>query len=99
MMDLFRKNGIPPRNGELLVDAFDVCYSNAEVYRRSHIEKVFGPIDQMDEDIFFHMIRMMTEGLSSRWRKHGSATGVGHPADRSRKRSRWSATGTRRPST
>lgn len=68
MMDLFRKNGIPPSNGELVVEAFDVCYSNAEVYRRSHIEKVFGPIDQVKDDIFFNMIRMMIEGLSSRWR-------------------------------
>lgn len=68
MMDLFRASGIPPGNAELLVGAFDVCYSKAEVYRRTHIEKVFGPIDGMDEDLFFHMIRMMTQGLSSRWR-------------------------------
>ena len=69
MMQLFREKGIRPRNGELLVDAFDVCYSNAEVYRKSHIEKVFGQIEEMDESVFFHMVRMMTQGLSSRWRK------------------------------
>ncbi len=69
IMDLFRKNGIRPRNGELLVDAFDVCYSNAEAYQKSHIEKVFGKIDEMDEEIFFRMIQMMTRGLSSRWRE------------------------------
>jgi hypothetical protein len=68
MMQLFRANGIPPRNGELLVGAFDVCYSKAEVYRRTHIEKVFGPVPEMDADIFFPMIRLMTRGLSSRWR-------------------------------
>jgi hypothetical protein len=68
MMDLFRANGISPRNGELLVGAFDVCYSKAEVYRRTHLEKVFGPIDRMETGVFFHMIRMMTQGLSSRWR-------------------------------
>ena len=69
MMDIFRQNGIQPRNGKLVIDAFDVCYSNAEVYRRSHIEGVFGGIDEMDEDVFLQMIRMMTQGLSSRWRK------------------------------
>jgi len=69
MMDIFRQNGIQPRNGKLVIDAFDVCYSNAEVYRRSHIESVFGQIDEMDEDVFLQMIRMMTQGLSSRWRK------------------------------
>lgn len=68
MMDLFRANGIPPRNAELLVGAFDVCYSKAEVYRRTHIEKVFGLIETMEEDVFSHMIRLMTQGLSSRWR-------------------------------
>jgi hypothetical protein len=68
MMDLFRASGIPPGNAELLVGAFDVCYSKAEVYRRTHIERVFGPLDGMDDDVFFHMIRMMTQGLSSRWR-------------------------------
>lgn len=68
MMDLFRAHGIAPGNAELLVGAFDVCYSKAEVYRRTHLEKVFGPIDAMAEDMFFHMIRLMTQGLSSRWR-------------------------------
>ena len=48
MMDLFRANGIPPRNAELLVGAFDVCYSKAEVYRRTHIERVLGPRDLRD---------------------------------------------------
>lgn len=68
MMDLFRAHKIPPRNAELLVGAFDVCYSKAEVYQRTHLEKVFGPLDQMDATVFFQMIRMMTQGLASRWR-------------------------------
>jgi len=69
MMDIFRKHGIHPQNATLLVDAFRVCYSEAEVYRRTHVEKVFGPVDGMQEEVFFGMIRTMTEGLSSRWRK------------------------------
>jgi len=68
MMDLFRKHKIPPKNAELLVAAFDVCYSNAEVYQRSHLEKVFGSVSKMDEGIFLNMIRMMIAGLASRWR-------------------------------
>jgi len=68
MMDLFRKHGIAPADGELLVGAFDVCYSNAEAYHRTHIEKVFGPIETMDAEMFGHMIRMMTVGLATRWR-------------------------------
>lgn len=77
MMDMFRRHRIRPRNAELLVGAFDVCYSNAEVYRQSHIEKVFGPIDRMDEEIFIHMIRAMTRGLTSRWRTMGAQQASG----------------------
>ena len=69
MMELFRQQGIHPQNARLLTDAFAVCYSNAEVYRRSHIEKVFGPITDMDEEVFLQMIRAMSDGLASRWRK------------------------------
>jgi hypothetical protein len=77
IMRLFRAGDIRPGNAELLVGAFDVCYSNAEAYQSSHIEKVFGPIDQMDEDIFLHMIRMMTRGLSSQWREMGVQEAAG----------------------
>ena len=77
MMDLFRSHGINPQSSELLVDTFDVCYSNAEVYRQSHIEKVFGPIEAMDEDVFFAMVRTMTDGLSERWRKMESQEASG----------------------
>jgi hypothetical protein len=68
MMDIFRDNQIQPRNGELVLEAFNVCYSNAEVYQKTHITKVFGPIEDMDEKTFSQMITMMTDGLSSRWR-------------------------------
>ncbi|HYW80905.1 MAG TPA: hypothetical protein VE890_15090, partial [Thermoguttaceae bacterium] len=77
MMEMFRRHGIRPRNAELLVGAFDVCYSNAEVYQQTHIEKVFGPIDQMDEDTFMHMIRAMVEGLAARWRTMGAQQASG----------------------
>ena len=69
MMDVFRNRGIGPKNAKLLSDAFVVCYGSADVYRRSHLEMVFGPVEAMDEEIFLQMLRTMTEGLASRWRK------------------------------
>jgi hypothetical protein len=69
IMDLFREHGVAPRNVQELVGAFDVCYSNAEAYRRSHIEKVFGPVDAMDEEVFVQMVRKMTGGLATTWRQ------------------------------
>jgi len=69
IMELFRRRGIPLANAKLLADAFVVCYGSTEVYRQSHIERVFGPVETMDEEIFHQMIRAMGEGLASRWRK------------------------------
>ena len=69
MMDTFRTNKVEPKNGESVVNAFDVCYSKAEVYRREHIERVFGPASDIDEEVFLHMIRTMVKGLGSNWRK------------------------------
>lgn len=68
MMDIFRAHKISPAKGPLVVDAFDICYSQAEVYRVSHIERVFGPIEELDEELFLHMLQKMTQALATRWR-------------------------------
>ena len=69
MMSLFRQVGIAPKDYEKVVGAFDLAYSNAEAYRTGHIEKVFGPLDKMDEPLFFLIISRMNANLSERWRK------------------------------
>jgi hypothetical protein len=69
MMSLFRQAGIAPRDYEKVVGAFDLAYSNAEAYRTSHIEKVFGPLEKMDEPLFFLILARMNANLGERWRK------------------------------
>ncbi len=69
MMSLFRNAGIAPKDYEKVVVAFDLAYSNAEAYRTAHIEKVFGPLEKMDEPLFFLIISRMNANLSERWRK------------------------------
>ncbi len=69
MMALFRQAGIAPKDYEKVVSAFDLAYSNAEAYRTGHIEKVFGPLEQMDESLFFLILSRMNANLSERWRK------------------------------
>ena len=69
MMALFRQAGIAPSDYSKVVDAFDLAYSNAETYRTTHIEKVFGPMDKMDEPLFFLIISRMSKNLGERWRK------------------------------
>ena len=60
MMALFRQAGIAPSDYSKVVEAFDLAYSNAETYRTTHIEKVFGPMDKMDEPLFFLIISRMS---------------------------------------
>jgi len=69
MMGLFRQAGIAPKDWQKVVGAFDLAYSNAEAYRESHIEKVFGPFQQMDEQLFFLILSRMHGNLTDRWRK------------------------------
>lgn len=69
MMGLFRQAGIAPKDYEKVVTAFDLAYSNAEAYRTSHIEKVFGPLEKMDEPLFFLILSRMNANLTERWRK------------------------------
>jgi hypothetical protein len=69
MMELFRKAGVAPRDQGKVVTAFDLAYSNAEAYRDSHIERVFGPTARMDEQLFFLLAQKMHANLGDRWRR------------------------------
>ena len=69
MMELFRKAGVAPRDQSKVVNAFDLAYSNAEAYRDTHIERVFGPTAQMDEQLFFLLAQKMHANLGDRWRR------------------------------
>ena len=69
MMELFRKTGVAPRDQGKVVNAFDLAYSNAEAYRESHLERVFGPTAAMDETLFFLLAQKMQVNLSDRWRR------------------------------
>jgi hypothetical protein len=69
MMELFRKAGVAPRDQGKVVTAFDLAYSNAEAYRESHLERVFGPTARMDEQLFFLLAQKMHANLGDRWRR------------------------------
>ena len=69
MMEVFRKAGVAPRDQTKVVNAFDLAYSNAEAYRDSHIERVFGPTAKMDEQLFFLLAQKMHANLGDRWRR------------------------------
>ena len=69
MMEVFRKAGVAPRDQSKVVNAFDLAYSNAEAYRDSHIERVFGPTAKMDETLFFLLAQKMHANLGDRWRR------------------------------
>lgn len=53
MMALFRKAGISPRDQNKVVNAYASAYDVLEPFRLAHIERVFGPVADMDEKLFF----------------------------------------------
>ena len=69
MMEVFRKAGVAPRDQAKVVNAFDLAYSNAEAYRDSHIERVFGATAKMDDQLFFLLAQRMHANLGDRWRR------------------------------
>ena len=68
MMDLLRRNNIVPHDYKQVFGAFDFCYGNADVYQIDDIEKVFGPVGDMPEELFNVLLDTMEENLGSRWR-------------------------------
>jgi len=68
MMDLLRRNHIVPADYDRVFDAFDFCYGNADVFQVADIEKVFGPVGDMQEAQFNALIRKMQDNLGTRWR-------------------------------
>ena len=68
MMELLRRNHIVPADYERVFDAFDFCYGNADVFQVADIERVFGPVGDMQEAQFNALIRKMQDNLGTRWR-------------------------------
>ncbi len=69
MMQIFRKAGIAPRDQYKVVTAFDLAHGDAEPFRLTHIERVFGPTAQMDETLFFLLAQRIHGYLGDRWRR------------------------------
>ena len=69
MMQIFRKAGIAPRDQYKVVTAFDLAHGDAEPFRLTHIERVFGPPAQMDETLFFLLAQRIHGYLGDRWRR------------------------------
>jgi len=69
IMAMLRERKVKLQNNEKILRAFQMCYGSSEIYRRDHIEKVFGPLDEMDAGLFSVLIHEMADGLGSRWRK------------------------------
>ncbi len=69
MLKMFREAGMAPRDYEKLVGAFDLAYSTTEAYSLNHIERVFGPLENMEETLFFLILSKMNANLGERWRR------------------------------
>ncbi|MGL6077085.1 MAG: hypothetical protein ACRC8S_23265 [Fimbriiglobus sp.] len=59
---------IPPLDDTAIVKAFTTCHSSAEVYKTESIEKVFGPISQMQPKTIAGFAEQMRTNLVGLWR-------------------------------
>ena len=54
---------------EHLIHAFSFCHSDAEIHTRQNVEKVFGPVSELSEDLAVGLLLQMRNKLSGQWRE------------------------------
>ena len=64
----FKKLGLEDLDWPGLVNAFTVSHSRAEVYRNEDIERIFGPIADLDPEISIELARSLWKRLQRNWR-------------------------------
>jgi hypothetical protein len=69
IMALMRTNHVPMKDMAYLLDIYEHSQSAAEPYRRADLEKVFGPVADLDPASFLTLAVRMRTGLGDRWRK------------------------------
>ncbi|MGC4031903.1 MAG: hypothetical protein QM754_09265 [Tepidisphaeraceae bacterium] len=56
-----------PLPAEQLPEIFDLVYSQAEVYSRTDLERVFGPLDKLDTPLLLKVCNQMFGNLQNDW--------------------------------
>ena len=64
----FKNLGLKDLDWPGLVNAFTVSHSRAEVYRVEDIEKIFGPVAELDPQISIEIARSLWKRLQRNWR-------------------------------
>ena len=64
----FKNLGLKELDWPGLVSAFTVSHSRAEVYRAEDIEKIFGPVAELDPEISIEIARSLWKRLQRNWR-------------------------------
>lgn len=65
----FKTMGLPGGTAQQIVAAFAASHSDAEVYAREDMEKVFGPLDALSIDASIELADTMRRRLGGLWRK------------------------------
>lgn len=55
-------------NEALVVTAFDLCHSKAEIYTREQMVQVFGPLENMQPTLLLALLERMRFKLGAHWR-------------------------------
>ena len=76
LMALMRTNQVPMKDMGYLLDINEHSQGTGTAYRREDLEKVFGPVVDLDPDAFLTLATRMRTGLGDRWRKAGASDGA-----------------------
>ncbi|NRA75539.1 MAG: hypothetical protein HRU16_06315, partial [Planctomycetes bacterium] len=68
MVTELKELGVPDIDWEVLVRAFTASHSQAEVYRIEDIEELFGPLDELPNEVAEPLARAMWRQLQRNWR-------------------------------
>jgi len=68
MVTELKELGVPDIDWEVLVRAFTASHSQAEVYRIEDIEQLFGPLDELPNEVAEPLARAMWRQLQRNWR-------------------------------
>lgn len=77
LMETVQACGVDPRALPNIASTFKACHGVTEVYERSDIERVFGPIDRIPADTCAMLAGTMAASLNGDWRNRAAQAKAG----------------------
>ena len=67
LLELFASINVDARKFERVVEVFAACYDSTEAFKREDVERVLGPVDQLQPRVAAQLADAIRRGLSDEW--------------------------------